>query len=320
MSNKSIQSVSPNFVIPAGTQVVLLEPIKINDSNDQFKKPGNVGVVIKCPPHNDLPYLIRFNDGAELNATFQQLVLRRQEIDMALAVPPSNLDGSTEGFQPDVIYRCQVGSKAFGLSNEDSDDDIRGVFVPSARQHWSLYAVPEQIEDQTDENDEVLWELEKFLRLALKANPNILEVLWTPIVLQTTPLGDRLRGLREAFLSKHLYKTYSGYVLSQFRRMKNRFEKDGQFKKKHAMHLLRLLFSGIHALRTGEIMIDVSEHRDFLFTIRNGELSFEQIREHALRLDRQFQVEFETTTLPDQPDFQAVDQFLIEARSSMVQK
>ena len=67
--------------------------------------------------------------------------------------------------------------------------------MPSARQHWSLYAVPEQIEDQTDENDEVLWELEKFLRLALKANPNILEVLWTPIVLETTPLGNRLRGL-----------------------------------------------------------------------------------------------------------------------------
>ena len=102
--------------------------------------------------------------------------------------------------------------------------------------------------------------------------------------------------------------------------MKNRFEKDGQFKKKHAMHLLRLLLSGIHALRTGEIMIDVSEYRDFLFTIRNGELTFEQIREHALALDRQFQVEFETTKLPDQPDFHAVDQFLIEARATMVDK
>ena len=83
MSNKSIQSVSPNFVIPAGTQVVLLESIRINGSNDQFKKPGNVGVVIKCPPHNDLPYLIRFNDGAEVTATRKQLVLRRQEIDVA---------------------------------------------------------------------------------------------------------------------------------------------------------------------------------------------------------------------------------------------
>ena len=309
MSNKSIQSVSPNFVIPAGTQVVLQDSIKILNASDQFKKPGNVGVVIKCPPHNDLPYLIRFNDGAELNATFNQLVLRRQEIDVALA--------ATDEFIPYVIYRCQVGSKAFGLSNEDSDDDIRGVFLPTAQQHWSLYAVPEQIEDQTDDNDEVLWELEKFLRLALKANPNILEVLWTPIILQTTPIGDRLRDLRNAFLSKHLYKTYSGYVLSQFRRMKNRFEKDGQFKNKHAMHLLRLLLSGIHALKTGEIMIDVSEHRDFLLTIRNGELSFEKIREHALSLDRQFQTEFETTTLPDQPDFQAVDQFLIEARATM---
>jgi len=310
MSNKSIQSVSPNFVFPAGSQVVLKDTIPILNAEDQFKKPGNVGVVVKCPPHNDLPYLVRFNDGAEVNATFSQLVLRRQEIDMALR--------AKQDFDPHVIYKCQVGSKAFGLSNEDSDDDIRGVFLPTANQHWSLYAIAEQIEDQADGNDLVLWELEKFLRLALKANPNILEVLWTPIVLQTTELGDRLRMLRGAFLSKHLYKTYSGYVLSQFRRMKNRFEKDGNFKTKHAMHLLRLLFSGIHALRTGEIMIDVSEHRDFLLSVRNGELSFEKIREHALSLDCQFQAEFETTVLPEQPDFQAVDEFLIAARATMV--
>ena len=318
MSNKSIQSVSPNFVIPAGTQVVLQDTIQILGDNDQFKKPGNVGIVIKCPPHNGLPYLIRFNDGAELNATFDQLTLRRLEIDTALAKwPGSNKTG--DDFRPQVIYRCLVGSKAFGLSNDDSDDDVRGIFIPTAQQHWSLYAIPEQIEDQADQNDEVLWELEKFLRLALKANPNILEVLWTPIVLESTELSERLRSLRGAFLSKHLYKTYSGYVLSQFRRMKNRFEKDGQFKNKHAMHLLRLLFSGIHALKTGEIMIDVSQHRDFLLTVRNGELSFEKIREHAMQLDRQFQTEFENTSLPEQPDFNTVDQFLIEARASMAE-
>ena len=297
--------------------MVLQDTIQILNANDQFKKPGNVGIVIKCPSHNGLPYLIQFNDGAELNATFSQLTLRRQEIDMALAKWPSS--NKTDGdFQLQVIYRCLVGSKAFGLSNDESDDDVRGIFIPTAQQHWSLYAIPEQIEDQANQNDEVLWELEKFLRLALKANPNILEVLWTPIVLESTELGDRLRDLRAAFLSKHLYKTYSGYVLSQFRRMKNRFEKDSQFKNKHAMHLLRLLFSGIHALKTGEIMIDVSQHRDFLLTVRNGELSFEKIREHAMQLDRQFQIEFENTSLPEQPNFNTVDQFLIDARASMV--
>ena len=71
--------------------MVLQDTIQILNANDQFKKPGNVGIVIKCPPHNGLPYLIRFNDGAELNATFSQLTLRRQEIDMALAKWPLSL-------------------------------------------------------------------------------------------------------------------------------------------------------------------------------------------------------------------------------------
>src|SRR2546428_593776 len=84
-------------------------------------------------------------------------------------------------------------------------------------------------------DDEVYWELEKFLRLALQANPNVLETLWTPLVLEADEVARRLRELREAFLSRHLYKTYSGYVLSQFRRMANAHARTGAYKAKHAM-------------------------------------------------------------------------------------
>lgn len=312
MPERNLRTVNRNFVIPAGSQVVLKDTIKFeNDSTgQQFKKPGNVGVVVKCPPHNDQPYLIRFNDGAEVVAGFDQIVLRRKEIDSLLSV--------RDDFEPNIIYRCQVGSKAFGLSNENSDDDIRGIFLPAATDHWSLYALPEQIEQLDEDNDVVIWELEKFLRLALKANPNILETLWTPMVIQSSPLAERLRTIREAFLSKHVYKTYSGYVLSQFRRMKNRFEKTGEYKNKHAMHLLRLLLSGIHAVQTGDIMIDVSNHREFLLRVKDGEYSFEHVRQRALELDKEMQSAFETTKLPDQPDFQVVNEFLIEARQAMV--
>jgi uncharacterized protein len=41
--------------------------------------------------------------------------------------------------------------------------------------HWSLYGVPEQLEN--DATQEVYWELQKFLLLSLKANPNVLECL-----------------------------------------------------------------------------------------------------------------------------------------------
>lgn len=325
---KTIQNLSRNFVIPAGTQVVLQvskQPVATadrmrtdnpgaNKDSGTVKKSGTVGVVIKCPPHNDLPYIIRFTDGSCVEASFDEVVLRRQEVENLLAVDP-DLD-----LLPYTIYRCQVGSKAFGLSHEDSDDDYRGIFLPPAELDWSLYKLPEQIESNDGQNDEVYWELGKFLRLALKANPNILETLWSPIVIQAEPIARQLLEIRQVFLSKHIYKTYSGYVLSQFRRMRNAYEKTGKYKTKHAMHLLRLLHSGIGALETGEIMIDVSSHRDTLMDVRMGKYSFDQIRQQAMDLDRRFQQAFEASRLPDQPDFGVVNQFLISARRSMVDR
>ncbi|MFK7766344.1 MAG: nucleotidyltransferase domain-containing protein [Mariniblastus sp.] len=315
---KAIASLSRNFVIPAGTQVVLqvsknveLAPDDGDEIEKPVKKPGSVGVVIKCPAHNDLPYTLQFSDGSQTAATFDELVLRRQEIDNLLVADEKQ-------FREFVIYRCQVGSKAFGLSNDESDDDYRGIFLPPAEAHWSMYKIPEQIESNDGVDDEVYWEMEKFLSLAIKANPNILETLWTPIVLEANPIALKLREIRNAFLSKHIYKTYSGYVLSQFRRMKNSFEKTGKYKPKHAMHLIRLLHSGIGCLQTGEIMIDVSQHRDSLMRVRNKQFTFEEVRQKALELDRDFQSAFESTTLPEQPDFDVVNEFLVEARRSMV--
>lgn len=306
MNERSFRSLAPDFAIPAGTQVVLTE----NLSEAIGKKAGNVGIIIKCPPHNGEPYLVRFPDESELEIRFEQLALRRREIENIL-----HHGGATiEQLRNYIVFQCQVGSHAFGLANENSDTDLRGIYLPPADLHWSLYQLPEQLEFKSDQDDEVYWELEKFIKLALKANPNILEVLWTPKVLVCLPIAERIREARSAFLSNHIFKTYSGYVLSQFRRMRNSFEKHGTYKAKHAMHLTRLLLSGIHALRTGEIMIDVSEHRDQLLTIKSGVLSFEEVRKLALDLDRQFQAAYETTSLPDQPDFDTINQLLLEAR------
>ena len=318
MSKKSpsIEKHSPSFVIAAGTQVVLNVRRKVNCTGNQvsevFRKPGSVGIVTQCPARADGLYTVEFADGHSIQATFSELSLRREEID-------DQLSSRGENLRRYVIYVCQVGSKAFGLAQEDSDDDIRGIFLPPARMHWSLYSIPEQIELVNDGRDEVYWEIEKYVRLALKANPNLLETLWTPIVIQADDIANRLRDIRSSFLSKHIYKTYSGYVLSQFRRMKNTMDRKQEYKTKHAMHLIRLLHSGIHALKTREILIDVKHHRDELLSIRAGEMSFAQVSERAFELDREFQQAFDETDLPEQPDFQAVDEFLIDARKSAME-
>lgn len=309
LEEHSFRHLLPTFLISPGTQVVLKVDRSLPDGS--IRQRGSVAVVQESPTDNQDPYTLRFADGQTIQAYFRELAIRRKEVEDQLARPELDL-------RPWIIYRCQVGSRAFGLAGDDSDEDIRGIFLPPARLHWSLFKLPEQLECADAEKDEVYWELEKFLNLALKANPNVLETLWTPLVLHADEVVVRLREMRQVFLTRYLYKTYSGYVLSQFRRMANAHARTGRYKAKHAMHLVRLLHSGVEALRSGQIRIDVGEHREELLAIKAGALSFEQARDRALEVDRQFQEAYRQTTLPEQPDYQQVDEFLVWARRRMV--
>jgi predicted nucleotidyltransferase len=309
LEEHSFSHLLPTFLIPVGTQVVLTADKPRRGGG--VRPRGSVGVVAESPSDNAYAYTVRFADGGTVKAYFRELALRRKEVEDHLAL-------TDEDLRPYVIYRCRVGSRAFGLAGEDSDDDLRGIYLPPARRHWSLFKLPEQLEFAAEGRDEVYWELEKFLKLALKANPNVLETLWTPDVPLADETAAELRAMRPAFLSRHIYKTYSGYVLRQFRRMANAHARTGAYKAKHAMHLVRLLYSGIDALRSGEIRIDVAEHREQLLAIRSGAWSFEQAKARALELDREFQQAYRQTSLPEQPDYRRVDGFLIRARRRMV--
>jgi predicted nucleotidyltransferase len=309
LEEHSFRHLLPTFIISAGTQVVLKVDKALPDGT--IRQRGSVAVVVESPADNQHAYTLRFADGQMVKAHFRELAIRRKEVEDQLVLTGKDL-------RPWIIYRCQVGSHAFGLAGEDSDDDIRGIYLPPARLHWSLFKLPEQLEFNAEDRDEVFWELEKFLKLALKANPNVLETLWTPLVQHADEVARRLRDMRDVFLTRYLYKTYSGYVLSQFRRMANAYSKTGKFKAKHAMHLVRLLYSGIEALCSGQIRIDVGEHRDELLAVKAGTLSFEQARDRALELDRQFQEAYRQTGLPEKPDYQRVDEFLVWARRRMV--
>jgi hypothetical protein len=312
LTNPQASDDPPTFLIPVGTQVVLRADKPV-PGTDEVRPAGSVALVLESPTTNARPYKVRFVDGLELRVKFGELAVRRREVADELRTPGEDL-------RRFVIYRVTVGSTAFGLATESSDDDRRGVFLPPAEMTWSLFRPPEQIEYRREGVEEVDWELEKFLRLALQANPNLLETLWSPIVLYADDLGRELRDLRAAFLSRHLYKTYSGYVLSQFRLMERGQRQTGAYKAKHAMHLIRLLLSGVHALQTGDIRVDVGERREELLEIRSGAWPFERVRERALALDRQFQQAFATTRLPERPDYERVNRFLIRARRRMVRE
>jgi predicted nucleotidyltransferase len=182
--------------------------------------------------------------------------------------------------------------------------------------HWSLYGVPEQLED--DATRDTYWELQKFLVLALKANPNVLECLNTPLVEHAAPLAQELRAMQDAFVSKLIYQTYNGYVLSQFKKMEVDLRTKGAIKRKHAMHLIRLLLAGAIALREGVVQVRVAEQRERLLAIKRGEMAWEEVNAWRLELHRQFDAAFAATRLPERPDYARVNTFLLRARRSMI--
>jgi predicted nucleotidyltransferase len=122
-----------------------------------------------------------------------------------------------------------------------------------------------QLERQ--ETQECYWELEKFLRLALRANPNVLECLYTPLVEEKSQLAEELLVMRDCFLTKQVYQTYNGYVMSQFKKLGQDLRNKGAIRWKHAMHLVRLLLSGITILLEGIVPVQVGRHRDQLLAM-----------------------------------------------------
>ena len=302
---------SPHLIYSPGTQVVSLVPVL--GENGKPKHPaGVVGVVLKSPTSRREPYRVRFTDG------YEQLLAPDELVQLAVYKQgeigdPQQMRDECNLFER-VILKVVVGSRAFGLADEDSDTDLRGVYLPPAHLHWSLYCVPEQIEH--DATQEVYWELQKFLALALKANPNVLETLYSPVIVIATDLGQELLDLREAFLSRLVFQTFNGYVMSQFKKMQADIRNQGTVKWKHVMHLLRLLMSGIHVLRTGEIAIDVGDQRDRLLSIKRGEAPWEETEAWRLALHREFEEAATQSRLPDRPDYEKVNQFLVKARMS----
>jgi predicted nucleotidyltransferase len=179
-----------------------------------------------------------------------------------------------------------------------------------------MFGVPEQLENK--ENEECYWELQKFLLLALKANPNILECLNTPLIEYKNSLAEELLSIKNAFLSKLVYQTYNGYVMSQFKKLEQDLRASGEIRWKHAMHLIRLLLQGIEILKTGELIVKIEANRDKLLMIKRGELMWESVNDWRLMLHKDFENALAATKLTERPDYERVNRFLIEARRKMI--
>lgn len=314
MTERKAEKLNRHLILPAGTQVVTL--VEVHDgAGNAVRRSGTVGKIMKSPTDNNHCYVVQFPDGKTASLHRQELAIRKHMQSVTFDRPSSDADDRE--FYNHIIYKCVVGSRAYGLDVDESDTDRRGIYLPPAQLHWSLYGVPEQIENT--ETEECYWELQKFLILALKANPNVLECLFTPVVEQKTELIDELLDNRKLLLSKLVYQTYNGYVMSQFRKLEQDLRNQGTLKWKHVMHLVRLLVSGITILQEHRVPVQVApELRDKFMSIRSGEVSWDEVNEWRLSLHKEFDRAYEITTLPERPDYEWANDFLVKARTTMV--
>jgi hypothetical protein len=306
--------VAQPLIYSVGTQVVVQK--ETYHANQRVAHPaGSVGVVVRSPIDRTHAYRVKFNDGFEAAVHHDQLI-RLSEFKREQIV--GNADASLVDLNERIIFRCVIGSRAYGLEDDQSDTDRRGIYLPPAELHWSLYGVPEQLENE--ETQEAYWELQKFIVLALKANPNVLECLYSPIVEFATPLAKELLGMRQAFLSKLVFQTYSGYVASQFKKMQTDIRNQGRVKWKHVMHLIRLLISGIVVLCESKVTVEVGDARDRLLAIKRGEVPFAEADAWRKRLQVEFERAYKQTSLPDRPNYERVNAFLVHARKLAMEK
>lgn len=122
-----------------------------------------------------------------------------------------------EALTPCIVIDTTVGSKAWGLANETSDDDRRGVFAHPLPWTLGLVAPPEDL--VRADGSATYWSYNKAIRQALRADPNTLEALFLPDARALDPLGEWILAERDAFVSTEIYGSFGRYALGQLRRL-----------------------------------------------------------------------------------------------------
>jgi predicted nucleotidyltransferase len=153
------------------------------------------------------------------------------------------------------ILKVLVGSQAHGLATPQSDHDYRGVFVTPTSELLSLGETPRQTRWEEGRESDTSWEVGKFLFMALKCNPTILECFVAPRQVGTTMQGQALQALFPyIWTPQGVADAFIGYGQNQ--RKKFLDDKD-QRSAKYAVAYLRVLYQAERLLWTHSLVIDM---------------------------------------------------------------
>lgn len=219
-----------------------------------------------------------------------------------------------------LMFVTVSGAHLYGFPSPDSDFDLRGIHILPARHLLGLDEAEETVEQMHRgalEIDLVTHDAEKFFRMLLKPNGYVLEQLYSPIVLHSTPELEELRAIaRDCITRQHIHH-YRGFAHSQW----ERFERETPRRVKPLLYTFRVLLTGIHLMRTGKIEANLEHLNEELrlpyvdeliarkrtgsekVTLDDGEI--DGFRTEFERLRALLEEAFEKSALPEAPSGRA---------------
>ncbi|MFK7817574.1 MAG: nucleotidyltransferase domain-containing protein [Planctomycetaceae bacterium] len=156
-----------------------------------------------------------------------------------------------------LLFATISGAHLYGFPSADSDFDLRGAHILPLESVVGLEQKDES-RDKTDfynglEVDLVTHDVAKFFALMLKKNGYVLEQVHSPLVVHTTPEHEELCEIAKACVTKHHSHHYLGFAANQWKL----FEKEQPRRVKPLLYTFRVLLTGIHLMRTGEIQANI---------------------------------------------------------------
>lgn len=152
-----------------------------------------------------------------------------------------------------LLFATISGAHLYGFPSPDSDVDLRGAHVLPLKEVLGLDAKHETVEDSRIieglEMDIVSHDVKKFFSLLLKKNGYVLEQLYSPLIVHTSPEHAELKEIARGCITRHHSHHYMGFVHTQW----ELFLKESPHRVKPLLYVYRVLLTGIWMMRTGEV-------------------------------------------------------------------
>lgn len=230
-----------------------------------------------------------------------------------------------------LLFVTVSGAHLYGFESPDSDYDLRGVHLLPLEEVVGLHTGPETLE-RTDQQqgvqiDLVTHDARKFFLMLLKRNGYVLEQLFSPLVVHTTPEHEELKRIAAGCITRHHVHHYLGFAATQWKL----FCKEQPPRIKPLLYVYRVLLTGIHLMRTGQVVahlptLNQQARLSFLeeliaakcqgsekAALAEGDVEFH--RRQKEQLEDQLRRAAERSSLPEQPAVrQQLHEFLLRLR------